>query len=117
MKKLLTAALISFMLTTACFSDQATQATETVDINTADAATISRVLDGIGGKKAEAIVTYREQNGPFKSVADLENVYGIGGKTIEKNVDKIRIGDVGMGAMQSDSMLGDSTSDEPSESE
>lgn len=63
--------------------------TDTVDINTADAHTIARVLDGIGEKKAAAIVQYREEHGPFKSVADLENVYGIGGKTIEKNVDKI----------------------------
>ncbi len=62
-----------------------------VDINTADAPTIARMLEGIGEKKAAAIVQYREEHGPFKSVAELENVYGIGSKTIEKNLDKIVI--------------------------
>lgn len=73
--------------------EQPTESTaeNTVDINTADMHTIARVLDGIGEKKAAAIVTYREEHGPFESVVDLENVYGIGDKIIEKNLDKIVI--------------------------
>lgn len=56
-----------------------------VNINSADAKTISESLSGIGIKKAEAIVKYRTEKGPFKSVEDLTNVSGIGEKTIEKN--------------------------------
>ncbi len=56
-----------------------------VNINTADAKTISQSLSGIGQKKAEAIVQYRRKNGDFKSLADLINVKGVGEKTIQKN--------------------------------
>jgi len=56
-----------------------------VDINTANAEEISKALEGIGLKKAEAIVAYRTQNGKFKSVNDLAAVKGIGEKTVEKN--------------------------------
>ena len=37
-----------------------------VDVNTADAKTLAKELDGVGMAKAEAIVSYREKNGPFK---------------------------------------------------
>lgn len=60
-----------------------------VNINTADAATLSKELNGIGEVKAKAIVDYRTQNGPFKTVEDLANVTGIGAATIEKNKSKI----------------------------
>jgi competence protein ComEA len=56
-----------------------------ININTADAKTIADSLNGIGLKKAEAIVDYRTKNGAFKSVDDLTHVSGIGTKTIEKN--------------------------------
>ena len=56
-----------------------------VNINSADAATLADRLNGVGIKKAEAIVSFREQNGPFKSVDDLVNVTGIGAATLEKN--------------------------------
>lgn len=56
-----------------------------VNINQADAESIAAALNGIGVKKAEAIIVYREQNGSFKTVDDLANVKGIGNKTIEKN--------------------------------
>lgn len=48
-------------------------------------------LDGIGEKKAQAIIDYRYENGNFKSVEDLTNVSGIGEKTLEKNLDKITV--------------------------
>lgn len=57
----------------------------TVNINTADAATLADKLNGIGMKKAQAIISFREQNGAFKSVDDLVNVPGIGQATLEKN--------------------------------
>jgi competence protein ComEA len=67
-------------------------AAEKVNINTADAATIDRVLLNIGPSKAEAIVAYRKQNGAFKSPDQLAQVKGIGLKTIEKNRDRIVVG-------------------------
>lgn len=72
----------------------AAMATETVDINTADAATIDRVLVNIGPAKAQAIVDYRETNGAFLSPEQLAMVKGIGLKTIERNRDRISLGNV-----------------------
>ena len=62
---------------------------EKVNINTADAATIDRVLLNIGPSKAEAIVAYRKANGAFKSAEQLTLVKGVGLKTVEKNRDRI----------------------------
>lgn len=56
-----------------------------VDINGADAETISTELQGIGMSKAQAIVEYRKAHGPFKSVDDLALVKGIGPRTVEIN--------------------------------
>ena len=67
-------------------------AAEKVNINTADAATIDRVLLNVGAAKAEAIVAYRKQNGAFKSPEQLAQVKGIGLKTVEKNRDRIAVG-------------------------
>ncbi|GAB4257102.1 MAG: hypothetical protein Kow0065_06190 [Methylomicrobium sp.] len=66
---------------------------EPVNINKADAATIAKSLNGVGLKKAEAIVQYRTDKGEFKSVDDLANVAGIGAKTIEKNKADIFLSD------------------------
>lgn len=68
-----------------------------VNINTADAATLSRELKGIGIKRAEAIVEYRRKFGPFKSADELALVKGIGPSAIQKNRDFIRTGDVKQG--------------------
>jgi len=62
---------------------------ERVNINTADAATLDRVLLNVGPSKAEAIVAYRKANGAFRSVEQLASVKGIGLATIEKNRDRI----------------------------
>jgi competence protein ComEA len=43
-----------------------------------------QALQGIGGRRAGDIVAYREQHGPFESVADLVKVRGIGKKTLER---------------------------------
>ena len=56
-----------------------------VNINTADAATLAKSLDGIGNSKAQAIVAWRDAHGPFKSVDDLSQVKGFGPKTLERN--------------------------------
>lgn len=60
-----------------------------INVNTASADALAEILTGIGPKKAEAIVAYRETNGPFKSVDDLLQVKGIGPATLEKNRDRI----------------------------
>jgi competence protein ComEA len=62
-----------------------------VDVNTADAATLSAELQGIGMSKAVAIVEYREANGPFRSPDDLILVKGIGERTIEINRENILV--------------------------
>jgi competence protein ComEA len=63
-----------------------------VNVNTADAATIAESLNGVGAAKAEAIVAYRQEHGPFKSPEQLAQVKGIGLKTVEKNRDMIEVG-------------------------
>ena len=62
-----------------------------VNINTADAKTLARELDGIGPAKAQAIVDYRQKNGTFKTANDLLKVEGIGAKVLEQNRDNIRV--------------------------
>ena len=65
---------------------------EPVNINTADAASLAKALEGIGPAKAKAIVSYREKNGPFKSVDQLAMVEGITQKLIDKNRADIKLG-------------------------
>lgn len=62
-----------------------------VNINTADAETISKELDGVGLTKAKAIVEYREKHGPFKSPDDLSLVKGIGERTVDLNRANIKV--------------------------
>lgn len=54
-----------------------------VNINTADT-TMLQTLSGIGEKRAADIINYRETNGLFETVDDLDQVSGIGEKTMEK---------------------------------
>ena len=63
-----------------------------VNVNTADVATIAAALNGVGEAKAEAIVAYRQEHGPFKSADQLAEVKGIGLKTVEKNRELIEVG-------------------------
>lgn len=85
-KTILASLLLSLMLAGGAL------AADTVNINTADAATIDRVLLNVGPSKAEAIVAYRKANGAFKSLEQLAMVKGIGLKTVEKNRDRIALG-------------------------
>jgi competence protein ComEA len=61
-----------------------------VDVNTADAETISAELKGVGLSKAKAIVEYRKKHGPFRSADDLSLVKGIGERTVELNRSDIK---------------------------
>ena len=56
-----------------------------VNINTATADELSSMLKGIGEKRAGAIVAYREENGPFTTVEQLQSVKGGGEKVLEQN--------------------------------
>ena len=86
LKSVLAPVLLSLLMAGSAF------ASEKVNINTADAQTIERVLVNIGTSKAEAIVAYRKANGAFKSADELANVKGVGLKTIERNRDRIVVG-------------------------
>jgi len=64
-------------------------ASDKLNINTATVSEIQKVLTGIGAKKAEAIVQYREKHGNFTSAEQLLEVQGIGKATLERNRDRI----------------------------
>jgi competence protein ComEA len=63
-----------------------------VNINTADLTTLE-TLNGIGPSKAQAIINYRTQNGPFATISDIQNVSGIGTVTYSNIKDFITVGD------------------------
>jgi len=67
-----------------------------VNINTADARTLAQNIKGVGPKKAAAIVVYRRENGPFKTINDLARVKGIGEKLVAKNKTDLFISDAAM---------------------
>lgn len=83
MKKLLLALLSSLML--------ALPAWAAIDINNATQAELEQI-NGIGAKKAQAIIEYRKQHGAFKSADELEKVPGIGPATLEKIKKDITVG-------------------------
>ena len=62
-----------------------------ININSADAHTLASSIKGIGLKKAQAIVDYREAYGPFSNIQDLSSVSGIGEKTVAKNADLLTV--------------------------
>ncbi|WP_313018046.1 ComEA family DNA-binding protein, partial [Atlantibacter hermannii] len=63
----------------------------TVSINTASADELAAALNGVGMKKAQAIVNYREENGPFNSIDDLKQVPGMGNSLVERNLARIKL--------------------------
>ena len=94
-RKNLTSALALLLLL--ALASVAGAAPPSVNVNTADAATIASTLSGVGMKKAEAIVAYREANGRFDAPADLTRVKGIGPSIVERNADKIVVSEAGGG--------------------
>ncbi len=61
-----------------------------INLNTADAAALD-TLPGVGPVTAEAIISWRTQNGPFRTVDDLLDVKGIGAATLGEIRDRVRI--------------------------
>lgn len=62
-----------------------------VSLNSADAETLARELSGVGAAKAQAIVAYRDSQGPFAAVDELLEVKGIGPVILEKNRDRLSV--------------------------
>lgn len=62
-----------------------------ININTADEAQLT-MLTGIGATRAQAIIAYREENGPFAAIEDIMNVQGIKEGTFAKIKDEIVVG-------------------------
>lgn len=67
----------------------ATKAEAVVNVNTASVEQLASGLVGVGPAKAQAIVAYRETNGPFKDQAQLLNVKGIGEAILKQNEGRI----------------------------
>lgn len=64
---------------------------QVVNINTASAQELAAVLVGVGQKKAEAIIAWREANGAFTAKEQLLEVKGIGQATLDKNASRITL--------------------------
>jgi|TARA_B110000090_G_C13357984_1_gene437360 competence protein ComEA len=72
-------------------TEQAVQQTiQSININEASEEELSS-LKGIGSKKAQAIIKYREVYGKFTSIGDLLNVKGIGEKVLSDNQQYLKI--------------------------
>ena len=87
--KILRNILLAFLL---CFAGLA-MAADSVDINSADAEALMKILKGVGPDKASAIIAYREKHGPFKNADELAQVKGIGKKLVEMNREVIIVGE------------------------
>lgn len=85
MKKLILAVLVLFLV-----AAPATWAMGPVNVNTATVEELAE-LANIGPAKAAAIVSYREEHGPFRSLQELTKVTGIGERTIEMNLERIEL--------------------------
>lgn len=63
---------------------------EAVNINTANKEVLT-TLKGIGERRAEAIISYREKYGPFKSIEELMEISGIGQSILEDNRENLTV--------------------------
>ena len=84
--------LVQWILFAAFFVATPTFAASQVDVNSADARALAESLDGVGLAKAEAIVAWRQQHGPFETLDDLSKVDGIGPHILERNREAIVFG-------------------------
>ena len=64
---------------------------EAVSINSASAEQLAAAMNGVGIKKAESIVSYREKYGPFSAVEQLKEVPGIGNALVERNLARLKL--------------------------
>ena len=68
-----------------------TVAATPLDINTATAVQLAIVMSGVGQSKADAIIEFRDQHGPFTSLDELTQIKGIGTATVDKNRTVLRV--------------------------
>lgn len=61
-----------------------------IDLNKADVPTLAHSCKGIGKKRAEAIVNYRETHGSFHAVEELGQVRGIGKQFVKRNLAQLQ---------------------------
>ena len=80
---------VAFVFATSSVAD------DQVNVNTADAETIAKALNGVGLAKAQAIVEYREANGRFNDARELTRVKGIGESTVRRNEGRIVVSEEG----------------------
>ena len=78
MIKIIQSVVLSF-----CFFFSTLAFSGAVNINTASLDEL-QAISGVGQKKAEAIIAYREENGRFQTAEDLMNVSGFGEKSFER---------------------------------
>ena len=67
------------------------EATDKISINTATADELAAALNGVGQKKAEAIISYREKYGPFSQVEQLKEVPGFGPSLVDRNLSRMKL--------------------------
>ena len=83
--------LNTLILTLVLLLPLAAPAASPVNINTADKETLITAISGVGEKKAEAIIEYRKQHGPFKSVDEITKIKGIGQGILDKNRENLSV--------------------------
>ncbi|WP_260258909.1 ComEA family DNA-binding protein [Vibrio intestinalis] len=97
MKALLLSALLAIFAPLSAYADEQPVDPKydgieiVVNVNQASAQELADLLKGIGLKKAQAIVDYRDANGPFKKPEELAKVKGIGEATVAKNIARIEL--------------------------
>lgn len=82
---------VSVPQTSAPIAEKAPSQSGQVSINQATAEELSAVMNGVGLKKAQSIVSYREQYGPFTQIEQLKEVPGIGNALVERNLNKLKL--------------------------
>lgn len=75
---------------TALDSPQIVQTTQKINLNTADESALVHAVKGIGKKRAEAIIQYREEHGQFKSLDELAYVHGLGAAFVKRNKELLK---------------------------
>lgn len=89
----------SLLIISLAFAPFSLFAATPLDINTATAAEFAAVMSGVGIKKAEAIIAYREANGRFESIEQLSQVKGIGDALLSRNKDLLQVSTDGDGSV------------------
>ncbi|WP_439424696.1 helix-hairpin-helix domain-containing protein [Oenococcus alcoholitolerans] len=72
-------------------SDNSSGSKKVIDINESNSSDLQQI-NGIGSKKADEIIKFRNENGHFKSIDDLKKISGFGDKTVEKLKEYLKVG-------------------------